>query len=153
MRVLIVGLIMLAAFAGSSAAETQEFHRGIGVIFGEPTGIDFKVHINEVNAFEAAVAWSLSSTNNLHLQLDYLIHKYGIITVSKGQLPIFFGIGGRVEFREDADDLWGARVPVGVDYYFESAPFDIFGEIVPVVDIYPDLDLNLEGAIGARFWF
>ncbi len=42
---------------------------------------------------------------------------------------------------------------IGLDYYFGSAPFDIFGEIVPILDFFPDVDFELEGAIGGRFWF
>ena len=73
--------------------------------------------------------------------------------VEKGQLPLFFGLGGRVIFRDNQDNRWGLRIPVGLAYEFEGAPFDVFVEIVPTMDFAPDTDFDLEGAIGGRFWF
>lgn len=151
MRTLIIALASLALAAGPAAA--QSFKRGIGVVLGEPTGIDFKYHFNPTNAIDAAAAWSLSGSNNLHLQLDYLFHRYDPIRVAKGKLPLYYGIGGRVVLREDKKDLWGVRIPFGLDYYFAGAPFDIFAEIVPIIEVLPDTEIDVEGAIGFRFWF
>ncbi len=137
----------------TARAEHTEGPFGIGIIIGEPTGIDAKFFLSGTNAIEGAVAWSVSGKNNLHLQAEYLYHRYDLIKVEKGQLPLFFGVGGRVIFREDADDIIGVRIPVGLVYEFENAPFDVFGEIVPIMDLTPDTDFDLEGAIGARFYF
>jgi hypothetical protein len=126
---------------------------GLGIIIGEPTGIDLKFFLTDINAIEGAVAWSLSGNNELHLQAEYLYHLYDLIKVSKGVLPLFVGIGGRFIFREDADDILGIRIPVGLAYEFEGAPFDAFIEIVPIMDLTPDTDFDLEGAIGGRFYF
>lgn len=126
---------------------------GLGLIVGEPTGIDGKLFLSRENAIEGAVAWSLSGADDLHLQVDYLYHRYSLIKVNKGQLPLFFGIGGRVIFREKRDDRIGIRIPVGLAYHFENAPFDVFGELVPLLDFAPDTDFDLEGAVGGRFYF
>ena len=29
----------------------------------------------------------------------------------------------------------------------------VFGELVPILELHPDTDFDLEGAIGGRFWF
>ena len=126
---------------------------GLGIIVGEPTGVSLKYQMNEKNAIDGAVAWSLSGDNDLHLHADYLIHWYDIITVKKGQLPLYAGLGGRIEFRENRDNLIGLRIPVGLAYLFAGSPFDAFVELVPVLDLAPDTDFDLEGALGARFWF
>lgn len=122
------------------------------MIIGEPTGVNFKYHINQVNAIDTT-AWSLSDKKKFHIQADYLFHNYDLIKVSQGQLPVFFGVSGRVKFRQDEKDSLGVRVPFGLAYYFANAPVDIFAEIVPVLELVPDTDVDLEGAIGARFWF
>ncbi|MEJ2720919.1 MAG: hypothetical protein P8181_07230 [bacterium] len=96
------------------------------------------------------LAWGSSSANRPG-STSY--HRYDLIKVEKGRLPLFFGVGGRVEFREHADDLVGVRIPVGLAYEFDNAPFDVFGEIVPLMDLAPDTDFDLEGAVGARFYF
>ena len=150
-----VGLafVVSAMTAGGVLAEVGTF--GIGIIVGEPTGIDAKGFIDSDHdhAIEVAVAWSLSGNNELHIQADYLLHRYEVIKVSRGQLPIFFGAGGRLVVREGSNDILGVRIPVGLAYAFDDAPVDVFGEIVPVLNLTPDTDFALEGAIGVRYWF
>jgi hypothetical protein len=126
---------------------------GLGIIVGEPTGLDMKIFLNESNAIEGAVAWSLSGNNNLHLQAEYLYHNYTLIKVEKGQLPFFFGLGGRIILRENADDIVGIRIPVGLAYEFDGGIFDVFGELVPIMDLFPDTEFDFEAALGVRFWF
>jgi hypothetical protein len=147
----IIGMIATAGLMtiilpDTARAEHSEGPFGIGIIVGEPTGIDAKFFLTGTNAIEAAVAWSLSGKNNLHLQAEYLYHRYDLIKVEKGQLPLFFGVGGRFIFRENAKNIVGVRIPVGLAYEFEGAPFDVFGEIVPIMDLTPDTEFDLEGA-------
>ena len=139
------------AQSGESAAKPSK-HIGIGIIVGEPTGVDLKWFLSHEHAIEGALAWSLSGDNNLHLQAEYLFHNYGLITVKQGKLPLFFGVGGRLIIRENQDNKLGIRIPVGLAYEFNE-PFDVFFEIVPILDLTPDTDFDLEAAIGGRFWF
>lgn len=126
---------------------------GLGIIVGEPTGIDAKYHLNRTNALEFAAAWSVESNNTFQIQGDYLVHTYDLIKVDRGEMPLFFGVGLRMAFREDADELVGVRFPGGLDYMFDGAPLDIFGQIVPILELAPSTEFELEGAIGARFFF
>jgi len=156
MRIIVMArLLCFVALAVALAAPAQAGPStfGLGVIVGEPTGINAKLFLDSGNALDMAAAWSLSGDNDLHLQMDYLYHKYSLIEVDKGKLPFFFGLGGRVILRENRDDSVGLRIPVGLAYEFEGAPFDVFGEIVPVLELTPDTEFELEGAIGVRFWF
>jgi hypothetical protein len=149
-------LTVLLTFASAAPTAAQEEKRvGLGFIVGEPTGIDLKIFLNQTNALEFGLAWSLSDENDLHIQGDYLWHRWDVIDLDNGdQLPLFFGVGGRLILREDpVDDVVGVRFPVGLDYMFTDYPFDIFVEIVPILDVAPDTDFDLEGALGARFWF
>lgn len=147
----VIALAIMAALATPAAAETSTF--GAGIILGEPTGLGIKTYLSSGNALAFGVAWSLSGENELHVQGDYLYHRYDLIDVEQGQLPLYFGVGGRIKINEHADDNIGIRIPVGLSYIFDDAPFDIFGEIVPILDLTPDTDFDLNGAIGARYWF
>jgi hypothetical protein len=149
----LIGCVLISIALMGTAYGQQPGQFGLGIILGEPTGIDGKLFLSADNALHGAVAWSLSGANDLHLQTDYLYHRYSVIEVSKGRLPLFFGIGGRVVFREKRDDRIGVRFPVGLAYHFENAPFDVFGEVVPLLDVAPDTEFELEGAIGGRFYF
>ena len=153
-RIVIAAAVLLAVVTVAQPAQaTPRGSFGMGIIVGEPTGLDLKWFLNDVNAIEGAVAWSFSGDTDIHIQVDYLYHFYDWIKVSKGLLPVFIGIGGRVAFREDQDDKLGVRVPVGLSYEFDGGVVDLFGELVPVLDLVPDTDFDFEGAIGARFWF
>lgn len=151
-KTVVITTLLLVALVAVAEAKPRG-NVGLGIIIGEPTGIDLKVFLGEVNAIEGAAAWSLSGNNEFHLQVDYLYHFYDWIKVEKGLLPVFFGVGGRLVLRENADDLLGIRFPVGLTYEFAGGVFDVFGEIVPVLNVTPDTDFDLEGAIGVRFWF
>jgi hypothetical protein len=149
----ILTVLFLATTAATTAAQ-EEKKVGLGFIVGEPTGIDLKMWIGGDNALEFGLAWSLSDDEDLHIQGDYLWHRFDLIDLDNSdQLPLFFGIGGRIILRDEGDDIVGIRFPVGLDYIFTNYPFDIFVEIVPILDLAPDTDFDLEGAIGARFWF
>jgi hypothetical protein len=79
-----------------------------------------------------------------------LVHNFSI-DVDKGQLPFYFGLGAKLLLASDLG--LGIRIPVGLAYLFESAPFDIFVEIVPGLDLLPGTDFGIDGAIGARYYF
>jgi hypothetical protein len=164
-RFIICGLFAAIALALAVPAMAQsqgdDKYVGIGFIVGEPTGLDAKFFLNNEHALEFGLAWDLNGQNELHLQGDYLWHRYGLIDLKNGdEMPLFFGIGARFVATEDDpgdnhndDDVFGIRFPVGLAYMFTNYPFDIFMEIVPILDLTPDSDFDLEGALGARFWF
>jgi hypothetical protein len=151
-KTMVLTTLLVVALGGVAEAKPRG-NVGLGIIVGEPTGIDLKVFVGEANAIEGAVAWSLSGDNEFHIQVDYLYHFYEWIKVSKGSLPVFLGVGGRIALRDNQDDLFGVRIPVGLAYEFAEGIFDVFGEIVPVLNLTPDTDFDFEGAIGLRFWF
>ena len=143
-------LILIATVA---QAGNNKSGFGIGIMAGEPTGISMKLWLSEANALDAGVAWSLENNNSFQLQVDYVMHKFSLINVGDGSLPLYFGLGGRLRFRENGSDDIGVRVPVGLDYLFEDTPIDIFGEIVPILDLSPSTEFDINAAVGARFYF
>lgn len=124
---------------------------GLGIVLGEPTGLSAKLWTTSSNAFDFAAAWSFKGDGHLLLQADYVWHSFDLIRVSSGRLPLYYGIGGRVILADDP--LLGIRIPLGLNYQFNSAPIDIFAEIVPILDLVPSTDFDLGGGIGVRFWF
>lgn len=136
---------------------------GLGIIVGEPTGLSLKKWTRDDRAVDAGVAWSFSENDSLHLHADYLFHRFELIAIPEinGKLPLYFGLGARVKLKEENngkgrnndDVLVGVRVPLGISYLFENAPFDIFAEVVPVLDLAPDTDFDLNAAVGTRLYF
>jgi hypothetical protein len=152
--------IWLLLLLASTAAAAQDAGFGLGVIIGEPTGLSGKYWLTRRTAVDFAAAWSFADDGSLHLHGDWLMHRFDLIPVDEGSLPLYFGIGGRLRFSEDngfgdsGDDVGlGLRIPVGLDYLFEAAPLDAFLEIVPILDLIPDSDVSLNASIGIRYWF
>jgi hypothetical protein len=158
MRTIIAtALLTCIAFSSTVLAQPESIPVqgpfGLGIMVGEPSGVSGKFYLNRTNAIQGALAWSFSNDNELLLQGDYIYQRYDIITVKKGLLPVYFGIGGRIVFREARSNLIGVRVPVGLDYIFEGAPLDIFAEIVPILDLAPDTEFDFGAALGIRYFF
>ena len=159
-RTLVLGACMLATLATRTNAQDAF---GVGVVVGEPTGIVIKKWIGANKAFDAAAAWSFSENNSFQLHGDYLIHNFSVLDPEelKGDLALYYGIGGRIKLKEansgsarnDEDALIGVRVPLGISYLFADAPVDIFFEVAPILDLVPDTDFSINGAIGARYYF
>lgn len=132
---------------------------GLGLIVGEPTGIVAKKWLSETAAVDGAVAWSFGGDDSLHLHGDYLLHNGTLIQVPevKGDLPVYYGVGARIKFKDnnngDSDVLVGIRVPFGISYLPDSTPLDFFVEVAPIMDFVPDTELDLNAAIGVRYYF
>ncbi len=147
--------LLLCLAAGTAQAQNRGF--GLGLIVGEPTGLSAKVWQSQHTAFDFAAAWSFADNSAFHLHGDFLVHKFNLIRVEKGQLPFYYGIGLRVKLasQENKDETsLGLRIPLGLDYLFApDTPLDIFLEIVPILDLAPSTDVTLNASLGIRYWF
>jgi hypothetical protein len=170
-RFLLIGALTAPlAFATTLKVSAQDSGFGLGLMIGEPTGISMKTWVGSDRALAFGLAWGFN--RYLHVHGDYLWHKMDLIHVNKGKLPLYFGPGLRVRAWRDGHD-WhnhhphhdhdgfddhghvdiGVRFPVGLAYLFEGAPFDVFLEVVPTLDLLPATDVDFDGAVGGRFWF
>lgn len=138
----------------------------MGLIIGEPTGLSFKGWLTGDKAIDGALAWNLGDGGAFRIHADYLFHKYDLITVSKGALPLYFGPGVRLRFWGDEghwhDGEWhdedgnadlAIRFPVGLAYQFDGAPVDCFFELAPALGIVPATYFDIDFGIGGRYWF
>lgn len=141
-------LAFLLAAVPSTAAQNRGL--GLGLILGEPTGVSFKGWTGRRTAVDAAAAWSFDGNGSLHLHMDYLIHDFNLLRTRTGRLPVYYGIGGRVLLQDKT--RVGIRIPVGLSYIFEKAPFDVFVELGPVFDVVPRTEVTLAGFIGFRYY-
>ena len=154
-RIAVIAIVLATASATARAVDGF----GVGVIAGEPTGLSLKYWLDDQHAIDGAVAWSFWDHDGFQLHADYLWHNFDLLNPESAsdRLPVYYGVGARLkveddERRHDGDTVFGIRVPLGISYLFENAPFDIFAEVVPVLDLTPDVDLDLNAAIGLRFY-
>lgn len=147
-----VAFLLLSAFLlAPIAASAGPF--GLGVIAGEPTGVSLKLHMNRVNALDGGVAWSVEGDQEFTVLGDYLYHNDTTLRPASGLLLAYFGIGGRLQLRENRDDKVGVRFPIGATYLFPKSPFDIFFEAVPILDLNPETEIDVNIGVGGRYYF
>lgn len=156
MKYKIAAITILLAVTATNARAQDTF--GLGFIIGEPTGLSLKYWLDKEHAIDGAAAWSSSENDSFQLHADYLIHNYELLNAD--DLPVYYGLGARLKFKDHDgrgrnrnDAIFGIRIPLGVTYLFDDAPLDLFFELVPVLDIAPDVDLDINAAIGLRFYF
>ena len=158
MKILSMAFVLIALTFGMQEAR-GETGLGVGIIAGEPTGISVKKWMSTTRAFDFAAAWSFSENKAFQIHVDYLLHNFSLLRSSdfKGRLPVYYGVGGRIKLRNtrtnDEDTSVGLRLPLGISYLFADAPLDLFVEVVPVLDVAPDTELDLNAAFGIRFYF
>lgn len=156
MKYKIAAITILLAVTATNARARDTF--GLGFIIGEPTGLSLKYWLDKEHAIDGAAAWSSSENDSFQLHADYLIHNYELLNAD--DLPVYYGLGARLKFKDHDgrgrnrnDAIFGIRIPLGVTYLFDDAPLDLFFELVPVLDIAPDVKLDINAAIGLRFYF
>ena len=143
-------IFLLAVLLTSITLSAQNKGLGAGIIIGEPTGLSAKLWTSSNTAIDAAAAWSFREAGYLHLHADFLMHSFAI-DVPEGELPLYFGLGARVLVGTDA--AIGIRIPLGIAYHFSDVPIEIFMEIAPILNLLPATEFDMNGAIGARYYF
>ena len=146
----VVVIVMVLLLSGTGMADEQF---GLGITLGVPTGVNGKYFLDKYNALDLGFGWSPDSDHDFHIYADYLYHIYSLIDAGSGETPIYIGVGTRAVFRDHQDNKAGFRFPLGVEHLFKSTPFDVFAEIVPIFNVSPEAKFNLEGVVGARFYF
>lgn len=148
-KLIIILLVVILSFPVISAAQDRGV--GLGVILGDPSGISFKGWTGSLSAVDIAIAWSFEHEDAFHVHVDYLLHNFRFFDINKGDLVLFYGIGGRV--KAEKKSRVGVRIPVGLTYLFENDPLEIFFELGPILDLAPRTDFRMTGGIGIRYYF
>jgi len=144
-------LLFSALCLTASNTRAQEEGIGLGVILGEPTGVSFKTWMTKTTAVDAAAAWSFGREDAFHLHADYLFHNFSLLSFDKSTIPLYYGVGARFKFENQ--NRFGVRFPLGITLFIREAPIDFFLEVVPILNLAPDTDFDINAAIGARYYF
>ncbi|HOP29965.1 MAG TPA: hypothetical protein P5120_13640 [Spirochaetota bacterium] len=132
---------------------------GAGFILGEPTGLTAKYFITGTDAVDSGLGASYH--NGFYIYADYLKHFPEVFPVDGLALYVGAGAGFHHHNRDDegrhhdGDDYNSleCRIPVGLEYTLQKAPLGIFLELVPALEIIPDIDSDIRGGLGLRYYF
>jgi hypothetical protein len=121
---------------------------GFGVALGQPFGVTMKYWTSSTSAIDAMMGYHFNSNFDVHA--DYLVHSYSSFDVSNGRLPIYAGLGARINLGNDSQ--LGMRLPIGASYLPAGNPIEWFVEIAPVVRLVTKIGFDMDGVVGIRFY-
>lgn len=147
---------MPPAYNNTASPNTADRERGFeaGGVFGEPTGVSLKYWTDDLIAVQGVLGWSSRQHTDFYVHADVVWHSFNAFPVSRGELPLYFGLGGSWKLRDNGrDDIFGIRFPIGVNYLFENAPVSVFAEFAPVLDVTPSVRGDYTAGVGVRYRF
>jgi hypothetical protein len=150
---LIKSLVFSGALLATAVAQAEKGEFDIGIAAISPNGFIAKYWTTETTAIDIFGEWSFNSNEYL-MHADILVHDFNKFQLEDMRIAFYYGGGVRVKFADNSDDsIIGVRIPFGVDYFLEEMPVDIFGELAPRVNVYPDTHFGMDVMIGLRYRF
>jgi hypothetical protein len=145
--VLAIFVVFLGTLNTASANEL-----GVGLVTPVPTGITFKLWFDKTNAFDIVGSWNIND-QKYYVHADYLTHDYSKFALEHNVMAFYYGFGARLKQKNstNSDTVLGMRIPFGLSYFLESAPFEIFGEVAPRLDVTPYTHFGMDLMLGIRF--
>ncbi len=147
-KIVLVLLFFVFGFSISMAAQNK---LGVGPIIGWPTGGSLKYYLGQNFGVDAAAGYNFSE-DAIQVHGDFLLHNFSLLTKAFN-FPLGFYFGGGAKFVFADDFIIGIRIPVGVLHNIKNSQFDVFLELVPVIELTPDTDFGFDAGIGLRYYF
>ncbi len=154
-------LAVAALLACSSAAYANPVRPlGLGVIFGEPTGLTLKYWTHSNQALSFGVAYSFG--NSVTFIGDYLWHFLNAFSSGRrnsvaSEFTPYLGVGGVIFFKDERrysrSTNLGIRIPLGIEFRPVHPPIGVYLELVPAVAVAPSVYGFVQGGIGIRYYF
>ncbi len=146
----LLAVLLLCFMISNTQAQKEGF--GIGIMIGEPTGINGKYWLTQTTAVDGGIAYSFAKEHTaVSLHADYLYHINDVIE-SRYAIPFYYGFGFRMRFVDGDENSFGARGVAGLVFQSDKIPIDLFFEFVPVFNLFPSTSLGLDLAIGGRYY-
>jgi len=143
-----VMVIFLFSYSGFSQK------MGLGIIIGEPTGLNFITHLDANKYLSIAVGWSPDALNShFDLNIKYSLKEKGLYWYW-GAGALFKSVKKTYPHKESKQEFnMGLRIPFGLEYILQDIKLAFFAELVPGLNLIPASDFLFDGAIGIRYYF
>jgi hypothetical protein len=153
-RIRLAGLALLGLLLATPARAQEARTFGLGLIIGDPTGVSAKGFLSADHAIDGAVGLGLIGGHDLIVQADFL-WLFPIQRWSSATLDLHLGVGPKLGIKDKGggEIRLGARAPIGMSVMFLEAPFDVFVEVAAGLWVVKDVKLDVDVAIGGRYWF
>jgi hypothetical protein len=128
---------------------SQRSGLGIGLVLGNPTGIDCKGWVTRSGAIHVSIGWpALDAHGSTALSAEYLWHSF--VFRSHESFPLFYGIGG---FFGLSNSIIAARGILGIAWWPRRSDFDIFLQLMPALYFEPTSEFDFDFQFGVRYFF
>jgi hypothetical protein len=137
------------------ALSTQAATRGLGggFMLGEPSGGTLKLWVDQDEAWVLGLGASLLRDPSYQAQADYVLHLFEFSrTLGLPRMPLFAGLGARLNGLEDGHLEAGIRLPAGVCWFFDQDKVEVFAEFAPVLNVTTVLRGDINFGVGIRFY-
>ena len=156
--------IFFLLYSNSNAQGPRGNAFGFGLILGDPIGLTIKYWTNPENAFDAYIGSSYFG--RVRIGADYLWHfdafNSRVVKMYAGPgLIVGIGQGSGIYYTEDHGRFYywnnnnlgfAARVIFGLNIIPKKTPIEIFFELGPLIGLSPNFGVNLDAALGIRFY-
>ncbi len=133
----------------------SEWRFGVGLVFGESTGLTGKYWLTGSTAIDGSLGYSFF--DRFRMNINYLVHDNKAFEAP--EFSLYYGIGGSILGGEGyvtrsrvGNFGIGVRGVLGVTYIFPRAPLDTFLEIAPVLVFAPPIGLAIDLNLGIRVY-
>jgi hypothetical protein len=154
--------VVLVVAALLTTARPARAEVGIGLIVGQPTGLDVKLDLQRKTALDFVIGWNDFDDDRGRDGYAHVAFLVNLANV-RGRsviVPFRLGIGGAVFDDNDnfGDDInIAVRAPFEVGFRFRSTPLEIYGELALVIVLLDENDnhddVDIDGGIGLRVYF
>ncbi|MBU0692400.1 hypothetical protein KKH18_11390 [bacterium] len=149
-RILVLTVIAFLCFScfipALHAADKNEI--GLGIVLGEPTGLNTQFFWSNNSAVDVTAAWSLGDW--LTLAADYQIYNY--LADLPREYKWYYGLGTYATFPDDKDLTFGVRVPFGIKYHIPYTSMDTWVEAAPGLELVEDTEAIIHAGVGITWW-
>ncbi len=141
-----VGLVIAITCLCASAGERSE--TGIGLILGEPSGVNAQFFWSSRSAVDITAAWSFDDW--FQVMGDYQVYDY--ILDAPREWKWTYGVGAYLALPDNESGTMGLRIPLGIKYHFPHSNIDVWVEAAPALQVAPDTKGLLQGGLGLTYW-
>ena len=168
MRILTISVFAVTVLWPQMGVARGAHDFGAGIVIGRPTGLTVKYLVHRQNAIDAA--FSYAGSNTFYLHGSWLWLKSPLFDIKKHPVNWYLGIGSRLITHEhghdnshgtfghhhgDHDDELhlAVRSPFGLRMSFSDPRVEVYGEFALAMDVVPEMDVDLDFGVGARYYF
>ncbi|HUF08673.1 MAG TPA: hypothetical protein VMO47_05085 [Rhodothermales bacterium] len=147
---LVILLVGLLAINNPVNAQRSSASVGFGGQIGDPSGVTLKLRDPGGVSYDFMAAWDSGDF--------FFLNVHGLFERHVGRhnnVHFFYGPGGYIGVRErnrrDDDTIIGISATVGLGVILEQ--FELFGQLIPRLDLTPGTDGEVGAGIGVRYYF